>query len=186
MVAVMRRLRQEHVAMAKVLQVIERELHKLELGDLPDFDLLAKALEYCQDFPAQCHHPKEDLLYAKLRKYHQVADEVLDDLLAEHEALDKDCARFLDLVIALRKETGAGPEKVVREGREFLAFYRRHIDHEERGFFPTALECLTEEDWAEIDARVVDRDDPVFGETAEAGYVALRREILLSKMQSVS
>ena len=169
--------------MAKVLQVIERQLYKLELGDAPDYDLLAKALEYCQDFSAQCHHPKEDLLYAKLREYHQVADEVIDDILAEHEALDKKCAHFLDLVNALRKETDARPEEVVREGRQFLAFYQRHIDHEERGFFPTALECLAEEDWAEIDARVVDRDDPVFGETAEAGYVALRREILQSETE---
>ena len=169
--------------MAKVLQVIERQLIKLELGGTPDYDLLAKALEYCQEFPAQCHHPMEDLLYAKLREYHQVADEVIDDILAEHEALEEKCARFLDLVNAFREEPDARALRVIREGREFLAFYRRHMDHEEHGFFPAALECLAEEDWAEIDARVVDRDDPVFGESAEAGYVALRQEILQSETE---
>ncbi len=172
--------------MGKILQVIERQLIKLELGGTPDYDRLAKALEYCQDFPARCHHPKEDLLYEKLRAYHQVADEVIDDILAEHAALAENCARFLDLVNAFREDTDAHAQRVIREGREFVAFYRRHIDHEERGFFPAALECLAEEDWAEVDARIVDRDDPVFGESAEAGYAALRQEILQNETEPAS
>ena len=186
MVALMRRLHQEHAAMVKVLQVIEHQLDSLELGKRPDYELLEKAMEYCQEFPAQCHHPKEDLLYAKLRDYHQVADEVMTDLLAEHKALEENGARFLDVINKFRKEAAVPREQLLREGRDFLAFYRRHIDHEERGFFPTALECLTEDDWAEIDRRVVDRDDPVFGDLAEAGYRTLRNEILQNEAASVS
>ncbi len=39
-------------------------------------------------------------------------------------------------------------------------------------------EALGPEDWAEIDAQVSDREDPLFGAKVERRFVALREEIL--------
>jgi len=185
MVEALRRLHLEHAGMTRVLQVIESELAKLSHGEAPDFELLGKCLEYLLDFPAQCHHPKEDLIYRRLREYHQVSDKVLDDIVAEHQTLAEKCTRLGDLVERFHRAGAVTGKEVLRAGRDFLAFHRQHIEHEERGFFPTALECLTEDDWAEIDGRVVDREDPVFGESAEAGFAALREEILRRDRETV-
>jgi hemerythrin-like domain-containing protein len=185
MVEALRRLHLEHAGMTRVLQVIESELAKLSHGEAPDFELLGKCLEYLLDFPAQCHHPKEDLIYRRLRDYHQVADKVLDDIVAEHETLAEKCTGLGELVERFRRAGAVTGKEVLRAGRDFLAFYRQHIEHEERGFFPTALECLTEDDWSEIDGRVVDREDPVFGESAEAGFAVLREEILRRDRETV-
>lgn len=51
--------------------------------------------------------------------------------------------------------------------RDFIEHQRRHMLKEEQLLFPAALETLTPEDWAKIDARIDDRKDPMFdGETA--------------------
>lgn len=178
MVTALRRLRQEHAGLLKVLNVVERELDRLGAGGRPRFEILEPALRYCHDFPAACHHPKEDLVYAKLRDRHEVTEAAIDDLVAEHGRLADKGAGFLMAVQGLASEGDGALAELVAAGRDYLAFYRRHIDQEERAFFPTALESLSDDDWAEIDARVEDHADPLFGAAAEARFAALREQIL--------
>jgi len=45
---------------------------------------------------------------------------------------------------------------------------------EEVCFFPVAERTLTSQDWAEIDARVSDRSDPLFAEQAQEKFQSLR------------
>lgn len=178
MVTALRRLRLEHAGIARVLDVIERELDQLGAGRMPRHEILESALRYCQDFPAVCHHPMEDLVYAKLRARHEVAEGAIDDLVAEHRALADKGAGFLAAVERLATEGDDALPEIIAAGRDFLAFYRRHIDQEEHAFFPTALESLSDADWAEIDARAEDRADPLFGAATEARFAALRAKIL--------
>lgn len=62
--------------------------------------------------------------------------------------------------------------------RHFIKEQRRHLQMEEERFFPLSLEILTLEDWAEIDARITDEDDPVFGAEASMEFAALRNHLL--------
>ena len=62
--------------------------------------------------------------------------------------------------------------------RDFLESYRDHMTMEEEVFFPLAEETLAPEDWARIDAKVSDRDDPLFGERVEQRFQELREKIL--------
>ena len=62
-------------------------------------------------------------------------------------------------------------------GRDFVTSYRNHIAMEERIFFPVALESLSEKDWAEIDAQVTDRQDPLFGDRLTERFAALYADI---------
>ena len=56
---------------------------------------------------------------------------------------------------------------------DFAQFYWRHIDREEKLFFPAALGSLTAKDWAEIDAQVTDHQDPLFGDKVGRRFRAL-------------
>ena len=49
---------------------------------------------------------------------------------------------------------------------------------EERDFFPAAVKALRPQDWAEIASRLTDQNDPLFSETVEQGFDAVRRHIL--------
>jgi hypothetical protein len=52
------------------------------------------------------------------------------------------------------------------------------MDKEERLLFPAAIKGLRPEDWADIDARLNDRKDPLFNGVIETKFQALQRTIL--------
>ena len=63
MAEVVRQLRQEHTSMARLLDVLERQIAVFRQGGDPDYDLIEAVVEYCLTYPDQCHHPKEDLVF---------------------------------------------------------------------------------------------------------------------------
>jgi len=179
MVEAIRILRGEHAKMARLLDLLDRELALYaETGGI-DRVLLDAVLDYCQGFPALCHHPKEDLLYDKLRA---IADEALlaeiGDLRGEHEELNRLLEDFLAARSNLLSEPQARRDKFLAVAREFVARYRAHMRGEEEVFFPATLRLLSEEDWAEVDGRALSRTDPLFGDPFEARFEKLRQEIM--------
>ena len=67
------------------------------------------------------------------------------------------------------------PEDIVQE--TFVRVYRHHIALEEGRVFPAAKQALSQEDWAEIDARLGHRDDPLFGDAIVERFRTLRANI---------
>jgi hemerythrin-like domain-containing protein len=61
---------------------------------------------------------------------------------------------------------------------DFIAHQRQHLEQEERPLFPVAVNALRREDWAEIDARLDDRKDPLFDRVVEEKFRNLRNPIL--------
>ena len=62
--------------------------------------------------------------------------------------------------------------------RRFLEPYREHMEKEEQAFLPAARRALGAADWAEIDARLSQPEDPLFGAPGEERFAALRQDIL--------
>ena len=74
-------------------------------------------------------------------------------------------------------------EEVLRETvhaiiRDFIEHERRHMMMEDRYFFPAALKALKPHDWTEIASALTARKDPLFSDTAEEQFKALRAHIL--------
>jgi hemerythrin-like domain-containing protein len=62
--------------------------------------------------------------------------------------------------------------------RDFIKYERQHMAMEERVVFPAALNALRSEDWADIAAKLTDRDDPFYRLGFEEKFKTLRRNIL--------
>jgi hemerythrin-like domain-containing protein len=62
--------------------------------------------------------------------------------------------------------------------RDFIEHQRQHLQKEERLPFPVAVKALQSDDWAEIDARLDDRKDPLFNRVVEERFHNLQRTIL--------
>lgn len=178
MAEALRRLREEHANMAKVLRALDRQIVLAERGEAPDYERIRRILDYCLGYPAICHHPKEDMIYRRLHARDPAAAKTIGDLLSEHELLESKTCRFRLLIGGAVKGAGPPPELIIAPGRDLLAFYRHHMESEEEQFFPLALKLLADKDWAEIDAQITNPKDPLFGEEIEAEYAALRNEIL--------
>ena len=171
-------LLEEHRNIDKLLLVLEQELQVFDRSEEPDYEILQAVIEYFQDYPENCHHPKEDMVFEKLKIRDPAAAERVGDAEAEHEVETLRLRRLIEAV----EEILAGRE-FLRQAfhdvvHDFIEHQRKHMDKEERLLFPAAVKSLQPEDWAEIDARLNDRKDPLFNGVIETKFQALQRTIL--------
>jgi hemerythrin-like domain-containing protein len=170
MAEAMRILRQEHANMAMVLDVLERQLALFEQAGLSDFKVIRGVLDYFLTYPDLYHHPKEDLIYHQLRARDKAKAVAVGDLLSGHE----------DLALLTRRLARATVDQIL-EGHAVPQVWFRSLARAflEKHFFPLALQVLTPEDWAEIDRRITDREDPLFGTKVETQFQTLHEAILV-------
>ena len=171
-------LRAEHREIARLLAALEQQVALLPCGRTPDYELVRGIAEYFCDYPALCHHPKEDAVFARLRLKAPKAAAAIGDLAAEHREVGARVAAFRDLVATLYRDAVVPREKLVSAARDFIAAERRHMAMEEERFFPAAEKALAAEDWAAIDTALTDVVDPLFGEPADARFAGLREQLL--------
>ena len=78
-------LRQEHRNIEKLLHVLEQELSVFDRGDRPNYEVIVGVIDYFKDYPDSCHHPKEDMIFDKLKSRDPAAAAKIGDLRIEHE-----------------------------------------------------------------------------------------------------
>ena len=174
---VMTRLREEHRNIAKLLTALECQLAIVDAAEQPDYDVLAAIAAYFVGFPDRCHHPKEDLIYGVLRSRDPVLAAEVGDLEEEHRGLAELTRSLAELIERALAEEPVGRDQVRDLTRDFIRRYRHHIAREELHVFPAARQVLSDRDWAEIDGKLGDRDDPLFGEVVADYFHALRDDI---------
>lgn len=171
-------LLEEHRNIDKLLLVLEHELEVFDRSEEPDYEIFQAVVEYFKDYPEICHHPKEDMVFEKLKMRDADLAARVGDVENEHEIetlrLNR-LAQAIDDVLAGREMLRQTFHNVVQE---FITHQRRHMDKEEHMLFPAAVQRLRPEDWAEIDARLSDRKDPLFNGSIETKFQALQRTIL--------
>ena len=171
-------LRREHSNIESLLGVLERELSMFERGDRPDYEVMLAVINYFKDYPDSCHHPKEDLIVEKLKARDPRKAEAIGDLEAEHREGAKRLRRVALAVERVLSDQDLPRQTVNDIIRDFIKRERQHMAMEERVVFPTALNALRPEDWADIAVKLVDRDDPFYQPGFEERFNKLRRRIL--------
>ncbi|MHC4067616.1 MAG: hemerythrin domain-containing protein [Planctomycetota bacterium] len=179
MIEILRKLRAEHDDLAKVLDVLEHEVESYRQRGRLNRDIVDDVLDYCRGYPALCHHPKEDLIYHKLRLAAEpAAINTVGDLLAEHEALSALTDELEAAVDNLLSDAGENRARFVRVAEALHERHRHHIKAEEDELFPVAMECLSDEDWAKIDheAMALEASQPTGA--IDERFAAFSREIV--------
>jgi hemerythrin-like domain-containing protein len=118
------------------------------------------------------------MVFERLKARDPAAAANIGDLAAEHRSGAKRLRRVAQAVESVLSEREVLRETVHDIIRDFIEHERRHIAMEEHDFFPAAVKALQRREWAEIDSRLTDRKDPVFSETVEERFDAVRRHIL--------
>ena len=171
-------LRREHANIAALVKILEWQVAEFQAGRAPDYDVIRGVIDFFLSFPDLYHHPKEDLIFGKLKERAPHAADRIGDLRREHEAL---AARTRELSAGLKAvldEAHVPRESFVRWARDFTDLQSRHMQMEEAEFFPAALEHLVDDDWTELEARMTTPEDPLFGERVGERFEHLRRCIL--------
>lgn len=164
--------------MAALLDLLEAELAIYRQGGIPDFDLMRDVMDYTTAYPERYHHPKEDLIFEKIREKGGEGADLARDLIEEHRKGEELSNRFAEALGNVALEAEIPRQRFEELAREFLEFSRAHMEKEEETLLPLAERVLGDEDWAEIDAGLVAPEDPLFGEKLDERYRALYESLL--------
>ena len=167
-------LRIEHRQMADILGIVEEQLNfdtELDLG------LIRSIVEYFREYPDQCHHPVEDLIYRYIEKRRPELAVSLSPILRDHKGISESTAKLGSALDSVTAGSNDGGKEVRTLMKNFVDAYRSHMEAEERDFFPTALTVLQDDDWAEIEYVVFDSRDPLYDKEVEDRFRSLRQAI---------
>lgn len=178
MAKIMDQLREEHGNIARLLTVLERELAVFDRAEQPDYEVLNSIAAYFVGFPEQVHHPKEDLVLARLQEVDPEAAAAVGDLESEHErisGLAQTLRQAVDNVLRDAEMPRVAFHTVVRD---FITEQRKHMQKEETRFFPVAEKALKPEDWESLDADAARVPDPLFGPRGAREFAKLYADIV--------
>jgi hemerythrin-like domain-containing protein len=180
MLKVIHDLSRDHRNMERLLVVIERQMDSHRAGGALDIDLLQSILDYILNYPDLVHHPKEDLIFERLRQVDPEGAALVADVLGEHPALCQATECFASTLNNVAKDAEVPRQWFEAIARGYIDKTRAHMLQEEKVFFPRALARLKDEDWRAIDAAGAGAApaDPLFGPTVEGKYLALHERIL--------
>lgn len=163
-------LHQEHRAIARMLDLLDRQVVLLENRLEADIDVLKEVIDYFRTFPDVYHHPKEDLIVRCIARRDPASGDLLSSLADEHEAGSKDLADLSRALVAMLLEPERETPRFVDLARGFIASERRHMAWEDGNFFDIAAASLTNDDWADIERRIVRLGEPRFEHLARERF----------------
>lgn len=171
---ILQKITEEHRVIAKLLDIIEEQLGIVAQGETADFDLLRLVLRYTTEYPDRLHHPKEDVVFALVRKRAPEVAEAVDALMQEHAGIPGESARFARLVELMADDATMRRSLFVSEGRAYVAIQKRHMERENTVVLPAALAALSAEDWAAAETGAARAEDPLLGGAEPGEYRRLR------------
>jgi hemerythrin-like domain-containing protein len=168
----------EHRNIEKLLGALERELNVFDSGHRPDYEVIRAVIDYFQNYPDTCHHPKEDIIVEKFKLRNPASAAVVGDLQAEHQEGARRLRRVAQAVEHVLNDEILPRQEVDDIIRDFIVHERLHMTMEERIVFPAMVRALSPEDWADIASKIVHRYGPLSAPDFEEQFSTLRRNIL--------
>ena len=159
--AFMSRLRLDHARLSRVLREVEAQ--RSQLGSEPEAAraVLGEALSYLVDYLHGHHHPREDLLFARLAPLRADLGDELRELARDH---DGGATRARQLAVALRRLPAGGErarERFARALQSYVDETRDHMRREERAIFYAGVEpWLSDAEWQALSDEALP-DDPL-------------------------
>ncbi|NJM91274.1 MAG: hemerythrin domain-containing protein [Rhodospirillaceae bacterium] len=176
---IIRQLIRDHRNMSRLLDVLSEELERSRHTKHVDFEVLSRLVDYILNFPELRHHPREDLIFRRLKRKSPSLLQRTESILAEHKELAELTRRLSAAIRNLWQDIEMPRGQFESLVEKYVAMYRQHMQQEEEIYFPLALMNLLPADWAEIEAEAaVDGTDPLFGGKSDAEYQALHDRIL--------
>jgi hemerythrin-like domain-containing protein len=179
-------LRDEHKHMASVMKVFSGQLDFIETGELVDPHLVYEVMDYMVTWPDRFHHPREDLIYARVAELDpQCADEV-DTLQRDHDNTGKLGHRLLLDVQNWRQGDLPG-SKLINNGRAYIDHIHEHMTIEEKLVFPRIETVLSAQDWRDLQAedRLAAVSTPIFGPAVQREFRNMTRKIRRGLRRSI-
>lgn len=159
-------LLEDHLKMGRLLAALDHQIEVFASGEAPDYDVVVGVAEYFLDYPDKHHHPKEEVIAAKLAEIDPAPSINAADLARAHQTLHRHAQDFREAVRVLLIESDISRDTIVQAARRFMDAESAHMRAEEADLFVRANALLEPEDWIEIEAALGQGRDPSFGGAA--------------------
>lgn len=170
----------DHANFSQLLNLLEVQVGFFLEDQKPNYGLMLDILYYMTHYPDVFHHPKEDLVSARIRKLDAGAGVLVEDLMQQHVVLRESGAKMLELLQGITDGVMLKRESVEEPARIYIAYFRSHMKKEESEIFPLAQTLLSEVDWADIETAAPFKADPLFGDgSLESRYTVLHQQIVM-------
>jgi hemerythrin-like domain-containing protein len=179
-------LRAERRTMRKFLDLLQQQVELIAENRQPDGELLLEITEYFRGYPDLVHHPKEELILRRAVQRNAAAADELAALEALHEEASRVLARFSRAVVHLLLDPETSQGQFLSAALAFLDHERRHLAWEDRCFYTLAVQSLTAEDWADIDAALARFTVPVFERDTQARFGRIDRALALWRRRAAA
>ena len=175
MSTVMSELQQDHRNIAEVLDLLSRELDAVADASGGDFEMMRDIMIYMTRYPDHTHHPKEDLVFERMRERGVAPDTeaAIARLLREHVALAEKGVIFRDMLIGVVDGALVERDTLVATGRDYVEFLRYHARLEDETVFLEARKLLDDADWSVVRKEFEAQIDPVFGPVVDHEFESL-------------
>jgi hemerythrin-like domain-containing protein len=158
--------------------MLERYVNELMNDGDPDLTMMVDIAEYIRTYSDLFHHPKEDKVYEVFKKRTKKAADIVDSLLDDHQHIPGVTLDFQQLLTgAINGSSVVSRDDLSKKITHFIDIQRTHLNTEEKKLFPLINKMLKESDWAELEALVQNKSDPLFGTNVEETYECLYQTI---------
>jgi len=139
----------EHRLIERMISVIKDALAQIEQRRKVDPVFVDTTVDFIRMYADRTHHGKEeDILFRELNKRNLSAEDrrVMKELIEEH-VLGRETTKAVVKANALYRNGDDAALKDIAGGlRKLIEFYPKHIEKEDRVFFPAARAYFTEEE----------------------------------------
>jgi len=146
-------LKTEHNLIARMFTVIKKSIKKIKTSKELDPIFVDLVIDFFETYSHRNHHGKEENILFKHLEEKKLSPEdkkVMETLVNEHNSLSD---KVGDLVYAksryVRGEKKAMDE-VINNLEGLMEFYPKHVQKEDSGFFPKAMEYFSDEEKNQI------------------------------------
>lgn len=139
----------EHRLIEKMIQVIAKELTRVEATGEIDPGFVDMAVDFIRTYTDHCHHGKEeDILFRDL-KDKPLSDDIrvtLDELIEEHRHGREMVSQLVEAKEEYIRGKRENLSKIIACMRYLVDFYPVHIEKEDRHFFLPCMRYFTQDE----------------------------------------
>jgi len=150
----LRGLREDHARFSRVLSMIGRDAQRLLDEPEAVLPLFSEAVDYVVNHQNIHHHPREEIMFAKVADSSEALAATAARLTQEHVLTDRAGEELLVTIRSVSHSSSprSTRRELARQLERFARSMRAHISQEEEMLYSEAWDTLSPADWDELAA----------------------------------
>ena len=175
MTTVLDQLHTDHINVAKLLELFEKELEEFSDSDSePDYLKWQNILLYMTTYQDIFHHPTEEKLFEHIGCDEKTISQAIEEVESQHEVLHQKSKKIHQLLGDVETSfITVERSELINTCEDFIKQLQKHMSLEESIIFPFAKEKMVGKDWSVFEKEIDQIDDPLFGAKQRAEFADL-------------